>query len=148
VTEIADDGDFLRVLNHELALATRYAATGLISGTTASHGDDDIQEEEHQEGVEMCTRPMTMSDSGHALGSTGSGGDADRSVTVKRMSFSTSASLGVRHHFPQLPPGHDPCMETERLNIARKAMMCIREIIRTERSYVAHLCRAAESEVS
>jgi hypothetical protein len=163
VTEIADDRDFLRELNRELALATRYATAEYMSMATGSYADDGVsrEEEDHHGGVEMLPGRVTMSEDGHGIGRRGTDGakwaHAQTSASVHtqmHMSKSTSSApvpllASVRPPLPPpLPPGYDPHLEAERLDMARKAMMCVREIIRTERSYLAHLCSASEREVS
>jgi len=139
VTEIADDGDFLRELNRELALATKYfTATAHTSDASGSHGE---QEEEGPGGVEVLPRRATMSDDGHGIGKRRNDVQMRMSVSMSTSAQSTQPSLMAR-------PGYDPRMESQRLDKARKAMMCVREIVRTERSYLAHLRSVGEREVS
>lgn len=151
VTEIADDGDFLRELNRELALATRHAATNTYVPETSSPNNNGLLEEEGHKCVEVLPRRVTMSEHGHGIGRRPGVdtemGSASASVQM-HMSVSMATSVSVRPLHPYPPPGYEPSMETERLNMARKAMMCAREIVRTERSYFAHLCNAGEREVS
>lgn len=58
-------------------------------------------------------------------------------------------NISPRHYLHPSSPqsSYDPYAEAARLDMARKAMMCVREIVRTERSYLAHLRNAGEREV-
>ena len=153
VTEIADDRDFLRELNRELALATRdaaeehmYVATGLL----ANDDDDRLspEEEDHHDSIDILPRHMAVSEDGHGIGRRGVDGANASHAQASTSSVPTPLPAPVRPPLPSpLPPGRGSHPEPERLDMARKAMMCAREIVRTERSYLAHLCSAGEREV-
>jgi len=94
VTEIADDGDFLRELNRELALATRYfTATTHTSDAPGSHGDDGQQEEEGPGGVEVLPRRGTMGENGHGIGKRQNGVQMRMSVSMSAAAQSTQPSV-------------------------------------------------------
>lgn len=116
ITDIADDLEFLRELEYELAhggvssIGTNDIPAWSASGSCIGHSDDGHG---RYSGMGLMANPgAVVSEDGHAS------------------------------------QAYDPYAEAVRLDNARKAIMCVREIVRTERSYLNHLVSASEREVS
>lgn len=126
--------DFLKELNAQLAAAASSSVVNL-------HGAEEEEEEPDVGSSVGHAGPagVTMSEVGHV--SRPRRDTASFELPVQSRPQAASTSTGGRK------ATYDPYAEAQRLDMARKAMMCVREIVRTERSYLAHLRSATERQV-
>jgi hypothetical protein len=142
VVDIADDAEFLNELDRQLR-----AGGGEVMGiedllaaprTLSSSGADSVP----------SARPSPVRPSDvRGLEPRG------RSRTLSTILSPGSRIVGVNGDEYDEEDDYDPYVEVtkeaevELLETMKKAMMCVREIVRTERSYLAHLISASEHAV-